>query len=146
MSVMLLFKFLEVKRRFGRESFAMLYIEYPGERSLRLPLRPGCLNFHDDPTHVRLYSQPELMGLMRDARLDIVRAGTRRDLRAIALMPLRALKSKLDHGHVAGGVFWDLLGFAEYVIAESPAALASGARGVSSSATVWAPAQGALRS
>ncbi len=104
----------------------VLYVEYPGPRSLRLPSRPGCLNFHDDPTHVRMYSLAEITGLLRRAGLEIVEAGTRRDARAIALLPLRALKSKLDHGYVAGGVFWDLLGFAEYVIAHKPAGLAAG--------------------
>jgi SAM-dependent methyltransferase len=97
-----------------------IYVEFPGERSLRLPSRQGCLNFHDDPTHVRLYTHQEVAGVLRDAGLRVVRAGTRRDWRGIALLPLRALKSRRDLGYVAGSVFWDLLGFSDHVVAEKP--------------------------
>ena len=44
-------------------SGGVIYIEYPGIRSTRLPSMRGSLNFSDDPTHVRLYSVPEIMFL-----------------------------------------------------------------------------------
>jgi hypothetical protein len=36
----------------------------------------------------------------------------------IAATPVAVVKSKIDLGYVAGSVFWDLLGFADYVLAE----------------------------
>lgn len=95
----------------------LLYVEFPGPRSLQLPSMRGSLNFRDDPTHVRLYSLAEVSEVLRSCGLRVHRAGTRRDARAIALLPLRALSSLRLHGYVAGSVFWDLLGFAEYVVA-----------------------------
>ena len=100
----------------------MIHVEFPGPRSLRLPSKRGCLNFRDDPTHVRVYTATEVAVLLDRVGLRVDQAGTRRDWRAIALMPLRALKSKRDHGYVGGSVFWDLLGFADYVIATRPGA------------------------
>lgn len=95
----------------------LLYVEFPGVRSLGLPSMRGSLNFHDDPTHVRLYTASEVSHALRSFGLRVDRAGTRRDVRAIALLPLRALSSLRQHGYVAGSVFWDLLGFADYVVA-----------------------------
>ncbi|RMF53179.1 MAG: class I SAM-dependent methyltransferase, partial [Bacteroidetes bacterium] len=40
-----------------------IYVETPSERSLSLPSMPGTLNFFDDPTHVRIYTLPELCNL-----------------------------------------------------------------------------------
>lgn len=95
----------------------LLYVEFPGPRSEKLPSMKGCLNFRDDPTHVRVWTAREVSQVLRACDLQISSAGTRRDGRAIALLPLRALSSIRQHGYVAGSVFWDLLGFAEYVVA-----------------------------
>ena len=90
-------------------------------RSLHLPSKKGTLNFHDDATHVRVFTAAEVAGILRTCGLTIVRAGTRRDPRGILLLPVFALRAKQKHGYVPGGVFWDLFGFADQVIAVRPA-------------------------
>lgn len=95
----------------------LMYVETPGRRSLTLPSMRGTLNFHDDPTHVRLYPHDELAEILRGAGMRIDRAGTRRDLQGALLTPLLALNALRLHGYVPGGVFWDLLGFADVVVA-----------------------------
>jgi SAM-dependent methyltransferase len=97
-------------------------LEFPGRRSPHLPSRKGTLNFHDDPTHVRLYTHEEIAGILRGAGLEVIRQGTRRDWQHLALTPLHAVNAKRVHGFVPGGVFWDLFGFAEEVFAVRPAA------------------------
>lgn len=94
------------------------YVEFPSERSTRLPSKKGTLNFHDDETHCRVYSVAEVERVFRDAGWRVVRSGARRDWARIVLTPLAMVKSKIDLGYVAGSVFWDLLGFADYVLAE----------------------------
>jgi SAM-dependent methyltransferase len=96
------------------------YVEFPGPRSLTLPSKRGTLNFHDDATHVRVFTAAEVASILRDCGLDILRAGTRRDPLGILLTPVHAWKSKRVHGYVPGGVFWDLFGFADQVLARRP--------------------------
>jgi hypothetical protein len=98
----------------------MIYVEFPGPRSLRLPSRKGTLNFHDDDTHVRLFDAREVAGILERCGLRILRARTRRDLRGILLLPVFALRAKRKHGYVPGGIFWDLFGFADEVVAVRP--------------------------
>lgn len=93
-------------------------LEFPGRRSLYLPSKKGTLNFHDDPTHVRLFTADEVAALLRDCGMTVRRAGMRRDWTGILFMPLHAFNAKRFHGFVPGGVFWDLFGFADEVIAE----------------------------
>ena len=102
----------------------VMLVEFPGERSLRLPSMKGTLNFHDDPTHVRLFTAREVAQIARTSGLDVLRAGMRRDWTGIALMPVHALYAWRTHGFVPGGVFWDLTGFADYVVAQRPDAAA----------------------
>ncbi len=97
-------------------SGGLIYLEFPGERSLRLPSKRGTLNFRDDPTHVRVYSARQVAGLLESLGVEVIRAGSRRDPLRALLTPLLALRAKLKYGYVPGGVFWDLLGFAEVVI------------------------------
>jgi len=95
----------------------MIYLEFPGPRSLTLPSMRDTLNFHDDPTHVRMFTAAEVAALVQSMGFRVLRAGVRRDPRGILFLPLHAWKAKRAHGHVPGGVFWDLLGFAEVVVA-----------------------------
>jgi SAM-dependent methyltransferase len=95
----------------------MIYLEFPGPRSLRLPSMRGTLNFHDDESHVRLYTTGELSKLLEAEGCRVVRAGTRRDPLRIAMTPFRALNAKRALGYVPGGILWDLLGFADVVVA-----------------------------
>lgn len=101
----------------------MLYVEFPGPQSLRLPSMKGTLNFHDDDTHVRVFDAAEVAAILRGCGLRIVKAGTRRDAFGILLLPLYALRAKQVDGYVPGSVFWDLFGFADQVLAVRPAGL-----------------------
>ncbi|MBI1289834.1 methyltransferase domain-containing protein [bacterium] len=94
-----------------------LYIEYPGPRSLALRSMPMTLNFSDDPTHVRVYDVKEVANVLIRSGCTVRRAGTRRDIARIVLLPLLAVRTFFKFGHLTGGLFWDLMGFAEYVIA-----------------------------
>lgn len=96
----------------------MAYVEFPSSRSTRLPSKKGTLNFYDDDTHARIYSVGEVERVFLDGGWRVLGSGTRRDWLRIATMPLSMVKSKIELGYVAGGVFWDLLGFAEFVLAE----------------------------
>jgi len=97
-----------------------MYVEFPGPQSLRLPSKKGTLNFHDDTTHVRVFSAAEVAGILVGSGLRVLRARTRRDPRGILLLQVYALRAKQKYGFVPGGVFWDLFGFADEVIADRP--------------------------
>jgi SAM-dependent methyltransferase len=91
------------------------YVEYPGKKSLNLPSMKGSLNFKDDPTHVRVYSVPELSEIFINNNCCVLQAGTRRNWYYILSFPLRAIVSLVKKGYVQGNVFWDIMGFAEYL-------------------------------
>jgi hypothetical protein len=95
----------------------IVYIEYPSKRSTRFPSMKGTLNFFDDPTHCRLYDIRELNEILSKSGCTVFKAGTRRDWVRVFLTPIAALRSKVILGHVEAGVFWDLLGFAEFILA-----------------------------
>lgn len=93
----------------------VIYVEYPGVRSTRLPSMRASLNFYDDPTHVRLYHLNEIVGALTNGGLRIVKSGTRRNWLFILIMPLLLPYRYLKRGYFVGGDFWDLTGFAESV-------------------------------
>ncbi|RNI38836.1 class I SAM-dependent methyltransferase [Hanamia caeni] len=92
-----------------------LYIEYPGVKSKSLPSMKGSLNFHDDPTHVRLYSVKELASLFDSQNCKVLKMGTRRNPWYMMAMPFRFISSSLKGEELNGNIFWDILGFAEYL-------------------------------
>lgn len=96
----------------------MIYIEYPGIKSTSLPSKKGTLNFFDDPTHCRIYSVKELCNLLMNSDCEPLKSGTRRDFQNILLIPIKLIHNKIKYGYVMGSVFWDLLGFAEFVLAK----------------------------
>lgn len=98
-----------------------IYIEYPGERSTRLPSMRETLNFYDDETHVRVYNHKEVSAWLREAGMDVKSTGTRRSLPLLLLTPVRLVQALVKRGYVQGNVFWDLMGFAEYVFARKKA-------------------------
>lgn len=91
------------------------YIEYPGQKSTTLPSMYGTLNFKDDPTHVRVYSVAELKPIFEANGCEVLSCGMRRNWYYILALPLRMLLSLLQQGRLRGNLFWDLLGFAEYL-------------------------------
>lgn len=92
-----------------------MYIEYPGKRSTKLPSMYGTLNFKDDPSHVRLYSIKELQSLFLENNCTVIRSGLRRGLFNATVTPGRIMFRWLRGKAVTGNIFWDLLGFAEYL-------------------------------
>ena len=97
------------------KSGGFLYIEYPGAKSKKLPSMHGSLNFHDDPTHVRVYSVSELKQLLEANGCKVLRGGTRRNIWFLLAMPFRIFQHWVSGKKLQGNIFWDLLGFAEYV-------------------------------
>ena len=92
-----------------------IYIEYPGEKSTRLPSMAGSLNFTDDATHVRVYSVKEISSILNSNNFEVLKAGTRRNPWFIAATPFRVVKSWVKGKKPPGPVFWDVMGFAEFV-------------------------------
>ena len=97
------------------KSGGYLYIEYPGIKSTKLPSMYGSLNFKDDSTHVRLYSVKELSALFGKNNCQVLKGGTRRNVWFMMAMPFRIISSFLSGKKLQGNIFWDFLGFAEYV-------------------------------
>lgn len=95
-----------------------IYIEYPGVKSTRLPSMEGTLNFYDDPTHVRIYSVKEISGLLDQQNFKIISSGTRRNPAFLMAMPFSIIGSLIKGKKLQGNMFWDLLGFAEFVLAK----------------------------
>lgn len=95
-----------------------MYIEYPGPKSVKLPSMHGTLNFYDDPTHVRLYRWQKLAHLLQQNGCKVLKSGTRRNAWFMAAMPFRILSSLLRGKKLQGNIFWDVLGFAEYLWVE----------------------------
>lgn len=95
----------------------ILYVEFPGPRSLGLPSLPGTLNFHDDPSHVRLYSAAEISRVVEACGCSVLAAGTRRVWVRVAATPLVMAYHRVRRGTFLGGALWDATGFAEYVLA-----------------------------
>lgn len=96
----------------------IIYIELPSEKSIRFPSMRETLNFFDDETHCRIYPLTELCNLLLREQVRILSAGTRRQLINILIMPLKVPLQLLTKGYVRAGVFWDVYGFADYVIAK----------------------------
>ena len=95
-----------------------IYIEYPGDKSTRLPSMNGTLNFYDDPTHVRLYSIRELTDLLKQNNCAIRASGTRRNWVFLLATPFRVIGNLIMGKKPRANMFWDLLGFAEFVYAQ----------------------------
>lgn len=95
-----------------------LYIEFPAERSTKLPSMYGTLNFYDDGTHVRIYSAKEISELLVANGCKVKSAGIRRNMYFLAATPFRVAKSVFSREKISGNFFWDLLGFADYVYAQ----------------------------
>ncbi|HEY0676726.1 MAG TPA: class I SAM-dependent methyltransferase [Chitinophagaceae bacterium] len=92
-----------------------LYVEFPGKKSTTLPSMYGTLNFHDDASHVRIYSAKEVSSLLEKAGFETISNGTRRNWYYIFAMPFRILGHWARGKKLQGNIFWDLLGFAEFV-------------------------------
>jgi SAM-dependent methyltransferase len=92
-----------------------MYIEYPGGKSTKLPSMYGTLNFYDDLSHVRIYSVKELTGLFERNGCKVLNGGIRRNLYFILVSPFRILGHWVRGKKLIGNIFWDILGFAEFI-------------------------------
>jgi SAM-dependent methyltransferase len=92
-----------------------MYIEYPGIKSTKLPSMYGTLNFKDDLSHVRVYSVKELTELFEKNDCKVLKGGTRRNLYFILVSPFRILGHWIRGKKLIGNIFWDILGFAEFI-------------------------------
>ncbi|MBX2932696.1 MAG: class I SAM-dependent methyltransferase [Ferruginibacter sp.] len=97
------------------KSGGYIYIEYPGEKSTRLPSMPGTLNFKDDDTHVRVYSVKELSALLETNGCRVLKGGIRRNIWFMMAMPFKIIKCWVTGKKLQGNIFWDVLGFAEFI-------------------------------
>jgi len=101
----------------------VIYIETPSVKTLKYPSGIGFFNFHDDPTHKKVYSYRELSNLLIKNKCKVVKAGIRRDpIRLIFYSPFYLVwnilyslpfKKKWD---VRG--LWDFFGIAQFVLAK----------------------------
>jgi ubiquinone/menaquinone biosynthesis C-methylase UbiE len=96
----------------------MIYIEYPAFRSTKFPKMDGTLNFFDDPTHVRIYSVMEMYNLLMRHNMEIIKGGTSRHWPNILWMIPKIPFTRMKYGKVLPSIFWDFMGFAEFVFAK----------------------------
>lgn len=97
------------------KSGGYLYVEYPGQKSTTLPSMEGTLNFKDDDTHVRIYTVAELTKLFTENNCMVLKSGIRRNGWFMMAMPFRIMGRWLQGKKLIGNIFWDVLGFAEFV-------------------------------
>ncbi|HVY74613.1 MAG TPA: hypothetical protein VG890_07270, partial [Puia sp.] len=73
------------------------------------------LNFYDDQSHVRIYSTRELTQLFAQHGFKVLKGGLRRNIYFMAAAPFRIVKHWITGKKLIGNIFWDILGFAEYI-------------------------------
>ncbi|MGQ9769637.1 MAG: class I SAM-dependent methyltransferase [Thermogutta sp.] len=105
-----------------------IYIEVPSSRSLRLPKARngwmgirGCLNFFDDPTHKAPVPMTDIVKTLSAAGLEVHQVGRRFLWRRVILLPFYAIAGLILRGYIPASVVWDILGFADVVMAMRPA-------------------------
>jgi SAM-dependent methyltransferase len=93
------------------------YLEYPWYGSVNFPSKQGTLNFFDDPTHVRVYDIVTLINIFIKNGFVVKKAGRRRAFKRIVLFPALYLYYKITAKPNIAGIFWDLYGFPEFILA-----------------------------
>lgn len=96
----------------------LIYIEFPSQRSLYLPSMPGTLRFDDDKSHVKFYSFDDIVSTVRKQGLKILKAGPRRDMFKVIFTPFTYIYLKYIKKTEYAVAFWDILGFADFVMAK----------------------------
>lgn len=94
-----------------------IYIEYPRDKSKNFPSMKGTLNFYDDETHKRFYNIEKLKRILIDSKFEILKSGVKRDFWRTSFFPIRFLLSLIKNRELVAYPFWDILGFAEYILA-----------------------------
>lgn len=95
-----------------------LYLSFPSEASAGFPSREGCLNFHDDPTHVNLFRFDTLVSAVVSRNLRVERAVPRNRGRLYLPFLLGALQEPRSRraGRVLRGT-WYYWGFESVIVA-----------------------------
>ncbi len=100
------------------KSGGIIYIETPSERSLHLPSYYGTLNFYDDSTHTRVYSLAEMTEVLKQNGCIILKSRIRHNLKKIIFLPLYAIFMLIRDKKISATLFWDVLGFAHFIVAQ----------------------------
>lgn len=95
-----------------------IYIEYPSEKSKYFPSMKGTLNFYDDKTHKRFYDIKIINNILVRSGFSIIKSGRKKDYLRIIALPYMIIKSLIKYRYIRGSIFWDVLGFAEYIFAK----------------------------
>jgi SAM-dependent methyltransferase len=97
------------------KSNGRIYMEYPRKASVCFQSMKGTLNFYDDPTHKRFYEKEVLEKILMKNGFVIKKSGIKRDFSRILGLPYMIFNSLISLVYIRGSVFWDLLGFAEFI-------------------------------
>lgn len=92
----------------------IIYIETPSPKTLNYPSAIGFLNFYDDLTHVRCYYDSEIVPVLQNNGLKVVKSGCRCDLiRVIVFTPLAIIMNILYwipfKKRICSHGLWDIL-------------------------------------
>jgi len=97
----------------------LMYLEFPSLHSVKLPsIGKGTLNFHDDPTHVTLHDYRKLAELLKKNGFVVLESGIRRGWKRILFLWLYQLRSIISGEGLRSSHFYDITGFASYVLAK----------------------------
>ncbi len=94
----------------------IIYIETPAPKTTTFPKSLG-LNFYSDPTHVKPYPIFDLDKLLRNNNFEIIKEGTRKSPKRIILLPFYFMGAIVYYKKIPASIFYDLVGFANYLIA-----------------------------
>lgn len=94
-----------------------IYIETPSPRSIYLPNLKIGLNFYSDPTHIKVYPLDNIKSFLKKNGFSIIKSGTRRSLKRIIFLPIYIFGSLMRLKYIDASVFYDIAGFANYIVA-----------------------------
>ena len=96
-----------------------VYFETPHPKTVDLPSAAGkfTLNFHDDPTHVRIVTMDELAGKLAATPLRVTDTGVSRNWLFAATHPVFCLFPESRQRYTAR-VHW--IGWSAYLVARQP--------------------------
>jgi len=95
------------------------YLEFPSLHSVKLPsIGKGTLNFYDDKTHITLHDYRNIAALLKQNGFTILESGIRRGWKKIVFLWLYQLRSILAGEGLRSSHFYDITGFASYVLAQ----------------------------
>ena len=96
-----------------------VYFETPHPKTVDLPSAAGkfTLNFHDDPTHIRVVTMEELAGKIAGTSLSVTDTGVSRNWLFAAAHPILCLLPESRQRYTAR-VHW--IGWSAYLVARQP--------------------------